>query len=140
MLLFDVNVLVYALRKDSERHVEALALVQDSINGPEKLGWHSLIGSAIVRIVTNPRIYGYPSTHDECFTFIDTLLRAPNICPIDDGSGFWQTFEALVRKYHISGPAITDAYIAALAIANDATLISSDRGFSRMTELSWRKF
>ena len=140
MLLFDVNVLIYALRKDSERHNEALSIVHGAIDSPEELAWHSLIGSAMVRIVTNPRIYAYPSTHDECFTFVDTLLKASNIRRLDGGAGLWQTFETIVRTYKASGPAITDAYIAALAIANDATLISADRGFSRMKELRFREF
>ena len=106
----------------------------------DEFGWHPLIVSAVIRIATNPKIYPLPCSLEEVLAFLNAVHNAAQTVQLTEGPLFWQTFENLIRKYKIVGPPVTDAYYAALAVANDATLISSDRGFSRMEELRWRKF
>jgi predicted nucleic acid-binding protein len=44
-------------------------------------------------------------------------------------------FREIVLASGISGPDITDAYLAAFALENDATFVTFDRGFQRFTGL-----
>lgn len=46
MLLFDVNIFVYALSIRDSKHVRALERVENELSGTEEIGWHPLTGSA----------------------------------------------------------------------------------------------
>ena len=48
-----------------------------------------------------------------------------------------ETLEALVTRSKATGPLLTDAVLAAMAMENGATLASTDRDFSRFENLRW---
>jgi predicted nucleic acid-binding protein len=45
----------------------------------------------------------------------------------------------LVTELDLVGNDLNDAWLAALAIEHDATLVSLDRGFERFPSLRWRE-
>ena len=72
MLLPDVNVLVYAHRRDSIRnHAEYADWICGLATGPEPFALSVLVLSGLVRVVTNPRIFSPPSALDEVFVAIE---------------------------------------------------------------------
>jgi len=91
----DVNLLVYALRSDSEDH----------------------------------------EAYCERLTM---LLAAPAATRVSAGERHWDSFRALCGEIGARGPDISDAFLAAVAIEQNATWLSADRGFARFPRLRWR--
>ena len=56
---------------------------------------------------------------------------------MEPGPKHLEVLEQLVEDYQISGPPMSDAVLAALAIEHGATLASTDRGFRRFANLRW---
>ena len=74
MILPDVNLLVYAFRADSPRHGVFSEWLDCVVNGDEPYGMAELVLSGFVRVVTNPRIYTYPTKPSEALAFAEKLI------------------------------------------------------------------
>jgi predicted nucleic acid-binding protein len=54
---------------------------------------------------------------------------------IEPGERFWEIPNSLIDSAQVSGPLMTDAALAALAIQHGATLSTTDRDFARLGAL-----
>ena len=138
MILVDANVLIYAFRRDAERHAEYKAWLQTALSGDETFGISELVLSTLVRIVTHPKIFAHPSTLQEAFSFTEFLLSQPKAITLAPGARHWPIFHELCRDVDAKGNMIPDAYLAALAIESGAEWISADRDFARFPGLRYR--
>lgn len=138
MILTDVNVLVYAFRRDSERHEEYRSWLEAALESEPVFGVSDLILSSVVRITTHPRIFVRPSMLDEVLTFVDFIRSQPNSVPVNPGARHWGIFVGLCRKAGAKGNLVPDAYLAALAIESGSQWVTSDRDFARFEGLTWR--
>ena len=75
MILPDVNVLIYAFRRDSARHAEYRAWLQAVVDGPSAYGVSPQVLAGVVRICTHPRIYRKTSPLAETLAFCEALLE-----------------------------------------------------------------
>jgi toxin-antitoxin system PIN domain toxin len=135
MLLADVNVYVYAHRRESERHEEFRSWLEQRLTGMEPFGVSELVLSAFMRIVTNHRVYRDPSHPDAALGFCTTVLGAPAAVAIRPGERHWPIFAELCRATSARGNAVPDAYLAALTIEHGATWVTLDQGFARFPGL-----
>lgn len=135
MLLADVNVYLYARRRESPRHEEYLEWLEDRLSGPEPFGVSELVLSSFLRIVTNHRIYKEPTPPEAACAFCETVLRAPAAVALRPGARHWQIFTGLCTSVRARGNVVPDAYLAALAIEHGATWATVDRGFARFPDL-----
>lgn len=139
MLLPDVNVLVYAHRTDScDEHPRYAAWLTELATGREPFALSSLALAAVVRIVTNPRVFRCPSTLDEVFAFTGELIARPNARVVDPGPRHLELLEELCRSCGASGKLVGDAQHAAVAVEHGCTLVSTDSDFDRFPGLRWR--
>jgi uncharacterized protein len=138
MLCVDVNVLVYAHRKDLPDHPEYRRLLERLANDDQPLGLPDLSLSGFVRVVTNRRIFIEPTTSQEAWDAVDSLLAAPAAMQLRAGQRHWGLFRQLAGDVDAGGNDIADAYLAAYALENNATWLSADRGFARFRRLRWR--
>jgi len=138
MILPDVNVLIYAFRKDSARHEVCKPWLDMVVGGDAQFGLSPLVLSAVARIVTNPRIFRQPSPIDEVFAFCDNLLSQPHCEIVRSGSRHYAIFTRICREAGVRGPRVSDAWFAALAIERGCTWITYDRDYARFPELEWR--
>lgn len=138
MILPDVNVLVYACRRDSPEHEAYRRWLDGVVNGDSAFGVAELVLSAVVRLVTNRRIFHEPSTTASALDFTASLRNRPNCTPIRSGSGHWDIFTRLCRETNARGNLVPDAYLAALAIESGCEWITTDRDFARFQGLRWR--
>jgi predicted nucleic acid-binding protein len=51
------------------------------------------------------------------------------------GERYWDVLKSLLHRAQVSGPLVTDAALAALAIEHGAVLCTTDRDFARFPEL-----
>ena len=93
----------------------------------------------VARIATNPRIFKQPSSVEEAFAFCDNLLGQPHCEQVHPGPRHWSIFKRICLEGGISGPRISDAWFAALAIEHGCAWITYDHDFGRFPQLDWRE-
>ena len=138
MILCDVNVLLYALRSDGDRHDEYRSWLIERLDGPENIGVSELVLSGVVRIATHPRVYRKPSAPSEAFAFADAIRSRPNAVMVAPGQRHWDVFRDLCDGSGAKGNLIPDAYFAALAIEWGCEWVTTDRDYARFPGLMWR--
>jgi hypothetical protein len=138
MLLFDVNVLLYAHREETERHTVCLRELEIAVNGPQAFGFSDLIASSFLRVVTHPRIFNPPSPFPAAWEFLEGLRSSPRCLLLEPGSRHWELFRGLCESAGAKGNLIPDAYLAALALESGSTWVSTDRDYGRFPGLDWR--
>jgi toxin-antitoxin system PIN domain toxin len=138
MMLPDVNVLINAFRKDVPQHETCRPWLASMVLGDARFGLSALVLSAVVRIVTNPRVFKTPSPIEEAFKFSDDLLRQPHCQIVEPGERHWDIFRRLCIATDTRGSRVTDAWLAALAIEWGCEWITLDRDFARFPGLKWQ--
>ena len=138
MQLVDVNVLVYAHRKDSQDHDRYRAWLETWMDSDSAFGVSDLVLSGFVRVVTHPRVFKRPTPTDLALEFATAIRSRPNCVPIAPSSRHWEIFVRLCGDVTARGNLVPDAYLAALAIESGSEWISTDRDYSRFPRLNWR--
>ena len=138
MILPDVNVLVFAFRRESPQHEEYARWLTHVVGGTEEIGLHEVPLAGFVRIVTNPRIFDRPAPTGIALDFAHRLVTAPRARWLPPSGTTWARFEALARgDAGVSGNLVPDALLASLAVAHGCRLATGDRGFARFPDLDW---
>lgn len=138
MILLDVNVLVYACRRDVPRHGEFRRWLTDVLAGAAPVGFAPESLGAVVRITTHRSLWKAPSTTDEALAFTSAVRAAPSAHAVQPGPGHWDVFVSLCRSVRARGNLVTDAWLAALAIEQGCTLVTTDLDFARFKGLRWK--
>lgn len=139
MFLPDVNVLIYAHRTDScDDHAAYAQWLTDLATSYEPFALSSLTLAGLARIVTNPRIFRRPSTHDEVFAFANELILRPNARVVHPGPQHLEIFEDLCRRSGATGKLVADAQHAAVAVEHGCTMLTTDSDFDRFPGLRWQ--
>lgn len=139
MILPDVNVLIYAFRGDLVHHPVCKRWLDSVVLGDARFGLSPLTLAAVVRIVSNARIYREPTPIGEAFAFCDNLLGQPHCEVVRPGERHWAIFRRLCVESGTRGPRVSDAWFAALAIEHGCTWITYDRDYARFPGLDWRE-
>ena len=139
MILPDVNILIYAFRRDSTRHAEYRAWLQGVVDGPNAYGVSPQVLASVLRICTHPKIYHRPSSVRETLAFCEALLEQVHSTLIHPGERHWSIFTDLCASSNVSGNLVQDAWFAALAIEHGCEWISTDADYDRFPELRWQR-
>jgi uncharacterized protein len=137
VILPDVNVLLYAFRRDSPRHVEYRGWLEQLVNTDEAYGMAPQVLAAVVRVSTHPRIYIQPSQLEEALEFCQTLTSTDTCTVVTPGRRHWEIFATLCRKSGATGNLVQDAWFAALAIESGCEWATADRDYARFPGLRW---
>ena len=136
MLIPDVNVLVAAFRTDHTHHGVARAWLESTTAGVESMGLTDSVLAAVVRVVTNPRVFRTPTPPTRIFGQLDKLRERGHI--VRPGRTWWSVFAQLCEQAGARGPLVADAAHAATAIEAGATWVTFDRDFARFPGLRWQ--
>jgi len=131
----DVNVLLYAYDREAPQHGACSAWLEAAFNSEElvALPWLTLL--AFVRITTNSKAYRRPLQNTEACEIVSGWLARPNVRVIEAGERFWEVLRGQIVEAQVSGPLVSDAALAALAIEHGAAMVSVDRDFRRFRGL-----
>jgi toxin-antitoxin system PIN domain toxin len=131
MKLLDANILLYAYDVSSSHHDTCRVWLESAFNTDETIAlpWQTV--QAFVRIATNPRAVKNPLSSTNACAIVETWLERPNVAVVNAADRFWDILRQQISDAQISGPLVTDAALAALAIEHGATLCSTDRDFRR---------
>lgn len=137
MILPDVNVLIYAFRRDVPQYNVCNPWLTNVVENDSLFGLSPLTLGALVRVTTNSRSYREPSTLAEAFTFCNYLREQPNCQLVEPGERHWDIFQRLCIETNTRGPRVTDAWFAALAIEWGCEWVTMDRDYARFPGLKW---
>ncbi|MDE0343459.1 MAG: type II toxin-antitoxin system VapC family toxin [Deltaproteobacteria bacterium] len=138
MILPDVNILVYAHRRDMRDHAAYRDWLETQVNADAAFGLSDLVVSGFIRVVTHPRVFRTPTAVDDALAFALQLRSQPNRISVAPGDRHWEIFSGLCESSGAKGNLIPDAYFAALAIEHGCEWITADRDYSRFQGLNWR--
>ncbi|MBS0612270.1 MAG: PIN domain-containing protein [Proteobacteria bacterium] len=131
MKLLDANILLYAFDANSTHHATCKAWLESTLNDDEPVGLPWQTSLAFIRISTNPRALRTPLSIADACDIVDSLLEQPCTVVVEPGEHYWETFRALVTASRVSGPLVTGAALAAMAIEQGASVCTTDRDFRR---------
>lgn len=137
MILADVNVLVYAHRKDLPEHEAFSAWLGEEMESGRGYGVCDATLTGFLRVVTNGRVFSDPTPLRVALSFADALRDHAAAIHVNPGARHWQLFRDLCVAIGARGNDIPDAYLAALAIESGSELVTADRGFGRFPGLRW---
>ena len=138
MILPDVNVLVYAFRREAEGHDRYATWLAEVVAGADELALHDHALIGLVRVVTNPRIMPKPAPTSLALEFVARLQAANRARWLPAGPASWRRLDTLTHQDRgIRANLVPDAYLAALALAHGCRLATADRGFARFPGLDW---
>lgn len=138
MILIDVNVLVYAANRDAERHGEYRAWLSAALGADEPFACAPQTLLSAIRVLTHNRVLHRPLSVTRALLFADSIRSAPSVRLVEPGDDHWRLFGSLAKAVGARGNMVMDAWLAALAIEHDCTLVTTDRDFARFDALKWR--
>ena len=80
MILCDVNVYLYAFRRDAENHAQYKSWLERTLTVEPAVGVSEMVLSAIIRIATHPRIFAHPSKMEEAWALLTFFWSNPIPC------------------------------------------------------------
>ena len=137
MILADVNVLVYAHRKDLPEHDRFSAWLNAEVESGRGYAVCDASLSGFLRVVTNARVFSDPTPLAVALRFVDALRDHVAAIHLSPGARHWPLFTELCMAIGARGNDIPDAYLAALAIESGSELVTADQGFGRFPGLRW---
>lgn len=137
MILPDANLLLYAYHPRAPQHEASKHWLEAALSGSDivRFAWMTLW--AFLRISTNPRVFEQPLSMTEASDHVSAWLERENAGILEPGDRYWTIFRRVLDGAQCSGPLVTDAALAAIAIEHGATLHTTDRDFSRFPGLAW---
>ncbi len=138
MKILDVNLLIYAVNRDSPLHAKAKRWLEQSLVEEEPLGFSWLVILAFVRLTTRSGLFQKPFTIGRAFHLVDEWLEQPCARIVQPGQRHLSILRELLTPFGTAGNLTSDAHLAALAIEQSAQLYSCDNDFARFPNLRWK--
>lgn len=137
MILPDVNLLVYAHNTAAPEHLRAKLWWETTINSGVSILIPTAVALGFMRIITNRKILMQPLGPQAALVLVADWFAAPNVRLLEATKAHWMDLETVLNSTSWTGPAISDAHLAALAMGNNAVLHSNDNDFGRVPNLQW---
>jgi uncharacterized protein len=135
----DVNVLLYASDRSSDRHQRARSFLESCAAGPEILclAWPTLM--SYLRIATHPRIFSAPLSPADALGNVSALLALPHVRAVSELDGFVDAYKHVAGDIQVRGNLVPDVHVAAILFQHGVrTLYSNDRDFRKFQSLDLR--
>jgi hypothetical protein len=135
--LVDLNLLLYAVNRDSPQHQRARSWLERTLGDDEPVGLSWVVVLGFLRLATSPRVFPRPLAPDQAVAAVDGWLAQPAVVTVAPGAEHWRVLRNLLTESGTAGNLTTDAHLAALAIEHGAELCSTDGDFARFRRLRW---
>jgi toxin-antitoxin system PIN domain toxin len=137
MKIVDINLLIYAINRDTPHHRAAKEWLEKAMSGSEPVGFAWIVILGFLRIVTSARIMPNPLPPETALELMEEWLAHPNARIVLPTQRHWTILKELLLPLGTAANLTSDAHLAALAIEHGAYLYSTDNDFSRFSKLRW---
>ena len=139
MIIPDANLLLYAYDSESTFFAPARSWWTECLNGTQPVGLCHAVVFAFIRISTNPRVYANPISLDAAARQVETWCTRRITRNLVPGEGHHSAVLDLLRAAgSTGGNLVTDAQIAAIALAYRGEVHTADQDFRRFPGLKCR--
>ena len=132
----DLNVWLALAATQHPHHAQALTYWEQQAS--DRVLFCTVTALGLVRLLSQPKLMGASVLGSaEASALLQAFRRQPGVAmaaPEHDG---WDLFHTLLSSAELPARLQTDAYLAALVIANGWRLVSFDRDFERFKGLNW---
>jgi uncharacterized protein len=136
-MVVDVNLLLYATITGFPQHSAAREWWEATLSGDQAVGLSAPALFGFLRIATNPRVLTHPMPVEDAITQINSWLERPHVRFLNPGARHLELAFTMLRDAGTAGNLTTDAQLAALAVENQAELVSNDTDFGKFSGLRW---
>jgi toxin-antitoxin system PIN domain toxin len=137
MIIPDINLLLYSYDSGSAFHAKAASWWQGCMSGTEPVGLPHVVLFGFVRIGTSARAFQHPMTPAEAAGYVRSWLGQPPVELLEPGPNHAEQVLQLLETLGTAGNLVSDAQMAAAALAHDAVLHTADTDFVRFQGLRW---
>ena len=137
MIVPDLNLLLYAVHKESPKHARAASWLEALLTGDEPVGLPWAVSLGFIRITTNTRVFPMPLPVDVALGLVDAWYDRRIVIAIDPGDQHWRVVRTLLTESGTAANLTSDAHLAALCIERGATLHTADADYGRFKGLRW---
>jgi uncharacterized protein len=130
----DVNVLIYAHRREFQFSDAADRLLEELFAGEHRVGLSVLVLGGFLRVATSLTQIA-PTALSDALDFVDYLIAEPRAVLVAPGLEHWKITARLCASTRATGKVIADAQHAAVAIEHGATWLTADGDFARFAKL-----
>jgi len=135
MRIVDTSVLLPAVSPSLPHHAVARKALEDAINGDRPLGLCWVVVNGFLRLTTKPGLFADPLTIDQAWELVDAWLAHENVRIVQETEEHPRLWSELLRTAGTGGDLTTDAWIAAIATAHGASVLTLDSDFGRFPRL-----
>jgi uncharacterized protein len=137
LIAVDTNVLIYAHRRETDRHAAALKRLKGLAEADAPWGLPVLCIAEFVRVVTQLRVFTPPTELRVALDFIDRLLESPSVRLLLPGETYPGKFRTVCEQAEVRGNLAFDAQIVAACMEHGVDeLVTADRDFGRFPAIS----
>jgi toxin-antitoxin system PIN domain toxin len=136
LIAVDTNVLIYAHRRESDRHALALRELTTIAESDAPWGLPVFCLAEFVRVVTHLRVFDPPTPLRGALDFLTQLVESPSVRLLLPTVNFTSTFQDMCLSAGVRGNLAFDAQIAAVCREHGIDrLLTADRDFARFKNL-----
>jgi uncharacterized protein len=133
--IVDANVLLHAIDRAAPEHDVAKGWLDAALSGHETVALPWLCLLAFVRIATHPGIFRRPLTIAAALDVVEGWTARPNVITPHVDRHVTRRLRHLLESAGVGGNLVNDAFLAAIALDADATVVTFDRDFERFAGL-----
>jgi toxin-antitoxin system PIN domain toxin len=135
--VIDTSVLVPAVSSSLPQHEAARKALEFAINSARAVGLCWVVVNAFLRLTTKPGLFANPLRIEEAWEIVERWLEHENVRVVQETPEHARLWSELLRQAGTGGDLTTDAWIAAIAIAHGASVLTLDSDFARFPNLRW---
>jgi len=135
--IVDTSVLLPAVSPSLPQHAAARTALEAAINGERTVGLTWVVVNAFLRLTTKPGLFESPLSIGEAWELVDAWREHPNVRVVQETQEHARLWSDLLRGAGAGGDLTTDAWIAAIAMAHGASVLTLDSDFARFPGLRW---
>jgi toxin-antitoxin system PIN domain toxin len=136
--LVDANVLVYAVNSADPKHTRSRTWLDGSFSAGETVGFTWVVLLAFLRLVTKVGLFPRPLAVGDAVALIRAWITHPAAVVVEPTARHLDVLAGLLTSTDTGANLVNDAHLAAIAIENDATVITFDSDFGRFSGVRWR--
>jgi len=135
--IVDTSVLLPAVSPSLPQHAAAKRALEAAINDDRPVGLVWVVVNAFLRLTTKPGLFEHPLSIQEAWEIVDAWLEHPNVRVVHETEEHARLWSDLLSNVGTGGDLTTDAWIAAIALAHGASVLTLDSDFARFADVRW---